>query len=196
MKKEAFFNLWCIGGFEKSRAYRRDLRSVDAAPPLKRRRVRRCFDGADWPTRSGHAVPRRAPNPFGQTVYVPSIFCYHNSMKRFISLFSIVAISLWILPLGAFIKPSQEKTACGGNRAFHMCTGMSQPQKDSTPRKTAFTSNVGVEKTNSSAAGAGTHFLTAGTLTGPRDNSARFLELNLIFPRQVFFLTPEPIPKI
>ncbi len=29
---------------------------------------------------------------------------------------------LWILPLGFFIKPAQEKTACGGQRAVCMCS--------------------------------------------------------------------------
>ena len=46
-------------------------------------------------------------------------------MRRSLSLFSLVGFCLWMLPLGAFIKPSQEKTACDGKRAFHMCSMMS-----------------------------------------------------------------------
>lgn len=42
-------------------------------------------------------------------------------MKPLVSLLSITLFILWILPLGFFIKPNQEKTACGGLRAVCMC---------------------------------------------------------------------------
>ncbi len=43
-------------------------------------------------------------------------------MKPLVSLLSITLFFLWILPLGFFIKPDQEKTACGGLRAVCMCS--------------------------------------------------------------------------
>lgn len=42
-------------------------------------------------------------------------------MRKFVSSLSVITILVWVLPLGVFIKPSQEKTVCGGKRAFHMC---------------------------------------------------------------------------
>jgi hypothetical protein len=44
---------------------------------------------------------------------------------RSVSAFTAVCLCLWLMPLGAFIKPAQEKLACGGKRAFHMCCAMS-----------------------------------------------------------------------
>ncbi len=52
-------------------------------------------------------------------------------MKRITALFSLVTVILWLMPLGAFIKPSQEKTACDGKRAFHMCSMMAQTSEKS-----------------------------------------------------------------
>lgn len=42
-------------------------------------------------------------------------------MKQLISLLTALMLFIWILPLGVFIKPSQEKSACGGLRAVCMC---------------------------------------------------------------------------
>jgi hypothetical protein len=42
-------------------------------------------------------------------------------MKRLSILFLVIIFSFWILPLGVFIKPAQEKSACGGERAICMC---------------------------------------------------------------------------
>jgi hypothetical protein len=42
-------------------------------------------------------------------------------MKRLLPSLLVVSFILWILPLGSFIKPSQEKLACDGQRAMCMC---------------------------------------------------------------------------
>ncbi len=43
-------------------------------------------------------------------------------MKHFVSFFTIIVFFLWLLPLGVFIKASQEKIACGGKRAICLCS--------------------------------------------------------------------------
>ena len=43
------------------------------------------------------------------------------SNEKIIILIFIISFILWILPLGFFIKPSQEKFACDGQRAICMC---------------------------------------------------------------------------
>ncbi|HTL70136.1 MAG TPA: hypothetical protein VL404_02475 [Candidatus Eisenbacteria bacterium] len=45
-------------------------------------------------------------------------------MRRATAFVALWALAAWVLPLGAFIKPSMEKIACGGHRAFHMCCSM------------------------------------------------------------------------
>ena len=42
-------------------------------------------------------------------------------MRHFIALLTVVLFLIWLLPLGVFIKPSQEKVACDGQRAICMC---------------------------------------------------------------------------
>jgi hypothetical protein len=42
-------------------------------------------------------------------------------MKRVLTIVLLAAFIFWILPLGFFIKPSQEKIACDGQRAICMC---------------------------------------------------------------------------
>ena len=42
-------------------------------------------------------------------------------MLRIFSLFSAAVFLSWLLPLGVFIAPSQQKWVCGGQRAICMC---------------------------------------------------------------------------
>ena len=88
-----------------------------------------------------------------------------QNMFRPISILLAASIFLWVLPLGAFIQPSQEKMACGGNRAFHMCscaTDGAQAKKDPGPQKISFTSASGMEKTNKAdMSSGGNDFLSA-----------------------------------
>ena len=57
-------------------------------------------------------------------------------MFRSVASLLTIALIAWFMPLGNFIKPSQEETACGGKRAFHMCSMMAgkiDPHPSSTP---------------------------------------------------------------
>jgi len=56
-------------------------------------------------------------------------------ITRLISLITIMGVIFWLLPLGVFIKPSQEKAACNGQRAFHMCTSMMGMKNADSPSK-------------------------------------------------------------
>ncbi len=118
-------------------------------------------------------------------------------MKRIIALFSTLAIFFWILPLGAFIKPSQEKTACGGNRAFHMCTmGMSSAKKVPAPERVTFTSASGAEKDHQSAGGSGGNdFLVISAFAMKPDRCSKLLDFNFCLPIQSFVFLPDPVPK-
>jgi len=42
-------------------------------------------------------------------------------VRRLISSLTFVLFFIWLLPLGIFIKPSQEKVVCDGQRAICMC---------------------------------------------------------------------------
>jgi hypothetical protein len=78
-------------------------------------------------------------------------------MFRLSSIVTILCFFLWILPLGAFIKPSQEDTACGGKRAFHMCMcsmGMGKIRPSESTQKISFANASDFGHQGKSSAGA------------------------------------------
>jgi hypothetical protein len=117
-------------------------------------------------------------------------------MRKVVSLFITLAVLVWLMPLGAFIKPSEEKSACGGKRAFHMCS-MMQAKADPNPSTTpVFQSASGFEhQAKSQASGGGNEF---EVLNGQAPLKAgRFLRVGdpLIFfhrERLVNLLDPPP----
>ncbi len=75
--------------------------------------------------------------------------------------FLLVTVSLWLLPLGAFIKPSQEKIACDGQRPFHMCCMMSGKIRpaETGSSKVSISNSAGVNNTSKSTGSGGDEFL-------------------------------------
>ncbi len=117
-------------------------------------------------------------------------------IKSIVSAALSLAFCAWILPLGAFIKPSQEKTACGGARAFHMCTMGMQAEKKADSDKITFTSASAAEKTNKPAASSGGNSFTQDSVSaGTSDKISRLAELDLILPKTLFLPGPAPVPK-
>jgi hypothetical protein len=55
-------------------------------------------------------------------------------LTRLISSITVIGVLFWLLPLGAWIKPSQENKACNGQRAFHMCTQMMKTNEAATSK--------------------------------------------------------------
>ena len=43
-------------------------------------------------------------------------------MRHLILILTVLLFFIWILPLGFFIRPSQQKTVCDGQRGMCMCT--------------------------------------------------------------------------
>lgn len=68
------------------------------------------------------------------------------------------------MPLGVFIKPSQEKMACDGKRAFHMCSMMSSDAAAHVDKsgRVAFANQAsGLEKHAKAQSAGGDEFLPA-----------------------------------
>lgn len=76
--------------------------------------------------------------------------------------FTIVAIFMtWLVPLGFFIKPAQEKTACGGQRAICLCSSNSKLKSAAAPAVTLKTVDSSSHSKENS--GGGQHeYLAAG----------------------------------
>jgi hypothetical protein len=56
--------------------------------------------------------------------------------KKLISSITVLLFFIWILPLGSYIKPSQEKIACNGQRAICMCSHMTAKMAHAVEGKT------------------------------------------------------------
>ncbi len=122
----------------------------------------------------------------------------HRALRVFAAFVS-VTIFLWVLPLGNFIKPTQEKSACGGGRAMHMCTmGMGKVQAPtSDASKISFTNPGSVEKTNKPSGGsAGNDFIDLASIHTSHGLRAYHIELHLIIPKQSHIFKLDPVPKV
>ena len=73
----------------------------------------------------------------------------------------ILIFFIWILPLGVFIRPSDAKKFCDGQRPVCLCAHLLAKQK-SSPAKLAAAKHAGVEKEASSAGGGGNYYLAVG----------------------------------
>lgn len=100
-------------------------------------------------------------------------------MKRTAVLFSLVALVAWLLPLGAFIKPSMEKTACDGKRAFHMCSSMSGKAQAKTVSSAgpAFSNPSGPAKASTGSDSGNEFLVTRDALMETRASNFRSTEL-------------------
>ncbi len=79
-------------------------------------------------------------------------------MRKIIFSITALVFLIWILPLGIFIKPSQEKVACNGQRAICLCTHrLGKP----VAKSAAYKGIGAAQKKHNEAGGAGLDFLAA-----------------------------------
>lgn len=112
------------------------------------------------------------------------------------ALFFIAAVFfLWVLPLGAFIKPAQEKTACDGQRAICLCTHQQAKTKSKPIEGFGLKANNNGSKESNASGGAGHYYLTAH-LPVQNDLAMRILGDPIVFAyRNPFLKSIEHIPK-
>ena len=80
-------------------------------------------------------------------------------MQRAVSSLLVIFFILWILPLGYFIKPSQEKIVCDGQRGMCMCSVHFAHKSPSNPLNGITSINPNANKeAPSSGGGAGNYF--------------------------------------
>lgn len=80
-------------------------------------------------------------------------------MQRFLSSIVIFLFFVWILPLGAFFKPSQAKIACDGQRAICLCPHLLAKQAAKNAGKTLYKGSGAAQKEQAGAGGASHYFL-------------------------------------
>lgn len=86
-----------------------------------------------------------------------------ENMRYWISSLTLLLFFIWILPLGFFFKPSQQASACGGQRAVCLCS-----HTDTKSVKSAKASGFGFQQNGTSAnkeaassSGGGGHYYLA-----------------------------------
>jgi len=81
---------------------------------------------------------------------------------------TLLLFLIWILPLGVFIRPSDAKKFCDGQRPVCLCPKL-LAKKKSPQVKLVAAQHAGVEKEASSPSGGGHYYLAAGKsgISGP-----------------------------
>jgi len=115
-------------------------------------------------------------------------------VRRLILSLTVVLFLIWILPLGYFIKPSQEKIACDGQRGICMCC--CHIFKKVSPGKVMLScSTQGTSKEASSSGGASNYFLSTVFVTPVFDLRSSQWGSPIQFPSLFFIRSIESVPK-
>ncbi|MFA5117446.1 MAG: hypothetical protein WC695_01180 [Candidatus Omnitrophota bacterium] len=104
---------------------------------------------------------------------------------------------IWILPLGVFIKPSQEKLVCGGQRAICLC-GSRPGQTKTAPTQQRGCLQIKVttsEEDGVSGSGAGNYYLAANLSGGESLNAFTFEHSTNVPYLEPFLKSIEHVPK-
>lgn len=103
---------------------------------------------------------------------------------------------VWLLPLGIFIKPSQEKIACGGQRAICLCSHQQAKLKANPVEGYGFQNPSGVNKeANASGGGVHYHFAVYHPVRSAL-NSLSFENSAILAYRNPSLKSIEHIPKV
>jgi hypothetical protein len=110
-------------------------------------------------------------------------------MNKVFGSFLVISFVLWVLPLGVFIKSSQEKLACDGQRAICMCHAMVLKSPGA-----GLKIGPSTNKENSSGGGAN-YFVSARPVIALNLKSASFFENQYLCYKSPFLAALEYVPK-
>jgi hypothetical protein len=118
-------------------------------------------------------------------------------MHHAVCLISILLFISWILPLGIFIKPSQEKMACNGRRAICMCSHMrvSKAQQNPLENSVSVKGAHGSQKESSSGGGAH-HYLCISPQLSQGLHLATSLTQQYLRFQDPFYKMIEHVPNV
>jgi hypothetical protein len=117
-------------------------------------------------------------------------------MNKLLSSFLVISFILWILPLGIFVKPSQEKLACDGQRAICMCHALVLKESDKAMEAGInLKAGSSTNKENSSA-GAGNYFVSAKPKVILNLHATSFFENQYHCYKNPFLASLEYVPKV
>src|SRR5208283_4955065 len=106
-------------------------------------------------------------------------------MRETVGGLTAVVFFIWLLPLGIFIKPSQEKVACDGQRAICMCHAF-VPKAADKATEPGITLRAGASS-NKENPSAGNYFVSAKPAVILNAHLTSFFQ-NQLFPYKSPFL--------
>jgi len=114
-------------------------------------------------------------------------------MRRFFALLTVILFFIWLLPLGIFIKPSQEKIVCDGQRAICMCHAFI-PKASTNVVEPGINLKAGTSS-NKENSSAGNYFVSAKPVIIPNVHLMSLYQ-NQFFPYEnPFLVSLEHVPK-
>ena len=116
-------------------------------------------------------------------------------MKRLIVSFLLAGFILWILPLGFFIKPSQQNLACDGQRAMCMCHIMIPKSLDKAMDAGINLKTASANNENSSGGGAN-YFVSSKPVIVLHAPLASFFENQHLSYNNPCLAALEYVPKV
>lgn len=95
-------------------------------------------------------------------------------MQKFVGFFTAFLFFIWILPLGIFIKPAQEKIACDGQRAICLCSHLVAKQIAKNAGKAAYKPSRTAEPKESNGPGGFSHYYLFAQRTNSSNKQITF----------------------
>ena len=114
-------------------------------------------------------------------------------MKRFLILFLALSFIIWILPLGYFIKPSQEKFVCDGQRAMCMCCMMGHKAADK-PMEAGIALKA-ASSASKEGSSSGNYFVSAKPTVILKLHLASVFDNQFLCYKNPFFASIDYVPK-
>jgi len=119
-------------------------------------------------------------------------------LRQRFSIWLVVSLFfVWILPLGAFNKPSRVKFRCGGQRAICLCLHMKAKNKANTSQVSVGMNNSGNNEETNRAAGSMSHYCLISAIHAQKILRSIILrDSSFIIYRSLFVRLIEHVPLI
>jgi hypothetical protein len=115
-------------------------------------------------------------------------------MIRIIASFLILSFIFWILPLGFFIKPSQQKLACDGQRAICMCHAF-VPKMNDKAMEAGLVIKSAPGPNNENPSSGGSYFISAKPVLALNLKFPSFFENQYFCYKNPFLAPLDNVPK-
>ncbi|MDE1920853.1 MAG: hypothetical protein KGJ09_02425 [Candidatus Omnitrophica bacterium] len=115
-------------------------------------------------------------------------------MHKILPSLCLAGFVLWIMPLGYFIKPSEQKLFCGGQRAMCMCS-IFLPKAPDKAMEHGVVLKTGASN-NKENMGGSNYFVSSHPMVGPGLQSTSVFEDPFLLYHNPFPAASEYVPKI